>query len=360
MDSEFNRLLVEIFHLLQTKDTASSETWGKLARVFGSLTFNNKLFLKFTSDWDKFASTPEKICYFTGTNFKVVFDELNANEQQSIVSNLQKMYNLAQKELLKQYIPPNTDSMFDQLLENQQLKEMLGMSKEKLEKIKQAIKTNPKLAEMLQKSMNNEGTDNESMINLMSNLMKENFGDIGDFLQNSAFQNVLQTLKSSNKTDEIFNAVYNKIHENHPDIVADMEQITKILNTEAVSQALSNIQDKISGIDLTNMNDIFAFSKQYIDENEPIQALLWKLNKSLESGLINLDRMKKNARVVMKLFIDELCVHNLVDSADSSSLLKLFSRRYGKPQVSKKDRQLKRIKNNRRKIRKKLKTEQSK
>ena len=391
--------------------------FDQLAVVFGTLLLNEKLLFKFCQNFEEHGENIGNMIYFKNTNFNHIYDhKLTKDEQNTIHNKLKSIYDLAQKELLNHNIPHNLiddladhDNLINEVLQNDQIKKLLGMNSNfNINHIKKFIENNKSQFENIEKFVQNNANltiqSPQDIKSLFGTLFENNdlFKSISGLLNESMFttmmQNVQEMCKNNSKGDNNDNnkknngsnnsngdnndddndnnnngkeqeAMYKKILENiqarikqdYPDVAEEIQKLIDIFNVDKVTDMFGNVQEKISEIDITNMQSVIEFLKKYIDENPSVQNVLWKLYMTLQSGLVNLQKMKDHGQVIIQIALEEFSASNIISGDDFNILSNLLFRGYfgkRKKTETKEQRQNRRIKSYRRKKRKEYKQQQ--
>ena len=374
---EINKLFVDIFRLLF--DASANKQYDKLSVVFGTMVFNEQLLLKFSTEYQNNVDTIENMSYFHNTTMKELYPVLSSEDQACVKTKLNEIYEHVQNDLKRIHCPSSSESSSAQnfSLLNEVMKKHfnLDVPKHKLEKI---FEQNPQLTKLLQQQQqqlssnllsssssvnenNIDESDSQQMLNLLSNVFgdtdaKEHFEKLRDNFPQC--KKIFETMQKID-TQKIFAKIEKTLTEKHPEILEDMDKIVQMLDMEKIRGIVDTIHDKLQSVDITNMDSILTFVKQNIDENPSIQNILWKLHMSIQSGLINMERLSKHGEVVLKIVCNEFSAANLLTSMDANNLFSLlFSKKSKKKKIPKKKRKETRIKKQRRKIKSKLKNRQ--
>lgn len=409
--TEINKLFVEIFHSLAEKEE-DTQKFNKLAKIFGTLTLNEKLLLKFSTNWQKHKDNIGDMVYFKNTSFKTVFDKFEPNEQNLLKNKLETIYDLSQQELKNCFLETKKNLMKN-LFENKHLQNLLSNANNNnkntpfgnfdLKKIQQFMKNNEKLFENMKKhyeetskkSINKEGEIDDNSItqlqSLLMNLFKENktfLNILSTAFDKKMFKEIFKKLfgyicktnknengdddnenneQGNDKINEIFEKIQQRILNEHPEIMEDIEEITKIFDKDKLESVFENAQKYFNQINPNDPKSILNFIKKYLDEDPSIQNLLWKAHMTFESGLINLDKMKKHAKIVSEIALQEFSNSEFISNDQCKTLFNMFFKNRkkkdknddsGKNATNK--RKERRIKKNRRLIRQQLKKNKKK
>ena len=366
---EINRLFVTIFKLLAKYEEKTTK-FDQLAIVFGTLVLNEKLLLKFCAEYDRHSSDIENIIYFKNTDFSDIYsNKCSNNERNTIVSSLKKIYDLSQTELLSKNVENHTDPnndmdrTIDMILKTPALQKMIGMNSKNInaKKLKKMFKTDPRLKKLIE-NISNSGIHNgtateEDMKNLMLNIFKDNdlVNSFYNFADNNIFKALIANIQNQEGND-IFKTIYEKIKNDHPDILEEIENIVQMFDADKMMILFEEIRKKFEKVDLSDMSKIIDFLKSFVSEDQSIQGLIWKFHMTIESGLVNIENIKSLLRKIMKISLREFSTNDLIKKSEYSTLINLI---YGKktkrrPKNSKKERKHNRIKSYRRKKKKEL------
>jgi hypothetical protein len=162
------------------------------------------------------------------------------------------------------------------------------------------------------------------------------------------------TEETPSELDDIFTKILERIKQQHPDIAEDIEKLTEIFNSDKLFEMFDKVQDEMENVELNNFSDVIQFFQTHLQKNPSVQSTLWKLYMTLQSGLVNLNRMKANSKTILKLALDEFAASNLISAADSQLLtnLLLYGNKFNfkpKKRETQSERQEKRLKKYRRK-----------
>lgn len=368
-NNNINKLFVEIFQLLDKK--SSDNRYDILATKYGTTTIDEQTLLDFSTQYSKNNKNIEKLSYFNTIDIKNL---LNKQEFEEIESKFAKIYELSQKILMEQYT-----KVFDvqDMLNNPCLKQLFSMSNINPKDFEKQINKNAdfqKIVKRLENIQLNNEVDNqdavESMINLVSNLFQstgnEIFTPLKEMFSKEIFKEHQEKMKDVDTT-AIFEEIEKRIRNEHPEIIEEFKKYMKMFDLATITSTMENFQHKLVSVNWTNFESVANLAKEYIDDNPSLQNIIWKFHMSLESGLINLQKIKEYGKIVIKIACDEFAKKNLINPKDIDELFKLienpasfnptkFFPKRGK-KLTKEQRQNKRIKNNRRKRRKQLKNQ---
>ena len=377
---EINKLFVQIFQTLVDNSSNSDDTteFNKLSVVFGTLHMNEELLLKFSNNWTNHNTDISSMVYFKNTNFKGVYDNLSEDKQQFIYNCLKNIYDTAQEKLLSKHIPSKPKS-FDEckelLFNNEQLKKMFKLNKMSKKKLHKLLNNNSEFQKLFDQYKNKIGSsgsggDDTSINNLFKNLLKDNkvFPQMMNLMNQPAVQNLIKNLQTEIKnwtsggkfgsnsdstgtgtgtgtfTDKgdtefklpeemnemkskiplILKKIHKRIQREHPEILIDSQKIASMFDIDKLQITIKNIMNKIQTTDFSDTSNFASIIKECIDDDPTIQNVLWKLHMTLESGLINLQKIKQNSRIVMNVALEEFTSSDLINMSECSILTKLF------------------------------------
>lgn len=382
-------------------NNAENGKFKQLSIIFGTLLFNEKLLFKFCDNWEKNNQNISQMIYFKNTNFEDIYNnKLSKEEQKYIYDRFQNIYELAQTELFNRNIPmtsecSQTDDFLKEIMSNDCIKKLLGTigtgnGINNINSIKKFLKNNEKKLENITQYMNkiekNEIKGPEDITNLFNDLLSNNdlFQAIASLFNESSmlsnvskiFENIQNAYKNECKDDtnneqndaqqdlifkEIIEKIQQRIKKDYPDVATEIEKLMDIFNIDKIMEIFTNSAPSDFDVsELSNMQNILNFLKKYIDNNPSIQNILWKLYMTLQSGLINLEKIKQHCQIILKIALEEFNKSNIISENDVSILSNLLFKGYfgqTRKKQTKMQRKQKRIKTYRRKKRKQYKKE---
>jgi hypothetical protein len=368
-----NKLFVEIFQSLAKYDSEDT-AFNNLAVVFGTTDMTDNLLLQFSASWTKNSDNIENLKYFENTNFSDIYNnKMNDTEKKAIYDKFKQAYDLSQVRLLESNIPKSNNEIFDTLLENENLQKMFNLSKSKVSEMKNQISTNPELQEIIKQFQtglnNNDGCD--SLTLLMSNLMGNNdiMTSYQSLIKKPLNKKIMKSLFSAFgefkndklRNEKLFSTIYERLQREHPHIIVYFTQIGKLFDMDQLSKLLLELEKQLPELNFTNINDILEFGKSYIIKNPSIQTVLWKLQTTFQSGLINIQNLKEYGKTIAIIALQECINNNIVTKNDGGLVMNmLLSKLTNQPnnkknQKTPQERRDRRLKNSRRQKRQQYK-----
>ncbi len=280
---QINKLFVSTFQILSKYEKETTK-FKELANVFGTLSFNQKLLLKIISNYQHFSEEKDKMVYFKNTDFTNIFAECTEEEQKTINSNLVNIYELAQKYVLFEHLNNPIESC-EELFKDERIKKLLKMSNINIKKIKKMLGNNAKFKEMLEKNSNLP--EGEQFSNLLSNLFKNNdmLQSLTSIFSNGTIQKIFEDFNNAfndNKIKDVLNEIYKRVQIEHPDVIKEIDKLFEIFNQNKVKEILQNIKTEIQNFKFTDIAGLIEHSKKFIDNDETIQSVLWKLHMAFK------------------------------------------------------------------------------
>ncbi len=338
--TQINKLLVQTFRLLGKYEDKTTK-FEKLATVFGTLIINEKLLLRFCSDYELNSNDLGKIVYFKNTDFDDIFVNMSAEERNTITSNMKEIYTISQRELLKN----NTESLkktynekVDFLFKNPMIRKMMGGSGVSAKKFRHMVDNNKDLRRMLEKFDFEAG--DETMLNMIDNILGKGGGALAAKLLGTG---VLSSMYNDDNIEKFKNAC-TKMMEQNPELMKEIEDIVNIFTKEKLTECVETIAQHIENIDLTDITKTFYTLKQMLDSNKCVQDVVWKFHMTIESGLLNIDRIKTIFETLFQKALIEFKTTGLITNSDYSKLAKVMTKRAPSRRKKKGQRRNKRMK----------------
>lgn len=341
-----NKYLVEIFKTLQNYDN-ESDKFTKLARLYGTMSFNNKLLMKYNSEYINNKNNFSKMIYFKNTNIDNILLKINEEDKNHVFNNLNKIHLLVKEKLFsikKKSCCENNNCCHDmnKMLKNKKVQKMLnkkGMKQLLQSQLgKQLNKKNVNLEEMLKSTLKNELPDNE-------------FNMLNTVLNNPMLKSMSEKLLTEENLNK-FKVIFTDLFEDK-EILNEINKIKKLINETKITNLLKTLFD-----DLKDLKDLSGIQK-FIENNKDLQEISSKFENALNSGLIDQNKLQmivdksteKIKKAVLEMgILDQTNIKNLTDIFTNFG----FSGKEEK-QTTKEERRKKRIKKNRRKIKSELK-----
>ena len=352
-----NRIFVEICKLLK-KD--------KLARYYGTIVLNETLLVNFCSNYD-----PDNI--ENAPILKTVeLSEYDDNTIDLVKKKLDEAHKECQKHILNGHTgteqpptkPISVDDMINAISENETIKQLCGLSGCHLtkKKLKMMLKEKPEIFNTIKKAIENEEINNpsdEQFSDLIFNIFKmDSFKNISKLSESPIWSSLRKCLER----DDIFKNVYEKIKNEHPEIITEMKEIIDIFDIEKLKELYDDIHEKLENIDYTDYRGMVDIVKSYT-KDESVQSIIWKFHMTIESGLVNIDSLKDILTKIFKITMAEFVSQDLLKENDFSTLMNLITgqkKSKKKNKMNKKARSDKRIKSHRRKRKHELKKRKKK
>ena len=348
-----NKSLVSVFKTLQKHDQESKK-FTKLANLYGTLTFNDKLLLKFYNDYKQNKKDITKLAYFKNTNIRKALISMSTEDKQSVLANLKSAYKTAEKSIISGGEQKHecgddcnhSDEHFEQMLGNKKIAKMLKKKgvRNQLEKTlgKQLNMKNKNIEDMLKSAMKDQLPEGEfNMLNsVLSNPMVKSLSD------------KLLSEENLNKLKDIFMEFIAD-----DEIAQEINNIKSIFNETKVMNVVTELFSKIK-----NLNDISNIQSM-VENNSDIIDIVGKFENAMKSGLINEEKLVSLAQKAADKFMVELKNMNILDSKNMGMLKSvigqfgggLFADDKSEKKLSKEERKERRMKNYRRKRRTELK-----
>jgi len=305
-----NKSLVSVFKTLQKNDSTSKK-FTKLANLYGTLTFNDKLFLKFYNDFKQNRKDITKLAYFKNTNIRKVLVSMSNDDKNSILVNLKTAFKIAEKHIItggeQKHECGNNCSHdhndMEKLLGNKKIAKMLKKKgvKEQLQKTlgKQFNMKNGNIEDMLKSAMKDQLPEGEyNMLNsVLSNPMVKSLSD------------KLLSEENLNKLKDVF-----------MDFIADDEIAQEINNIKSIfnETKVMNVVTELFG-KIKNLDDISNI-QSLVENNADIKDIVGKFENAMKSGLINEEKLVGLAQKAADKFMAELKNMNILDGKNMGML----------------------------------------
>jgi hypothetical protein len=348
-----NKHLVATFQLLQKYENETTK-FTKLAHLYGTLKFNDKLLLKFVNDFKANKDDISKLTYFKNTTIDDILNNISNEDKQHLISHLKNAYNAANKSLVSNghhQCGSNCNHNAEKMLGNKKLQKMLK---------KKGVKQQLQAQLGKQFGMKNENIEDMLKKALKDELPDDQFSMISSMLNNPAVKNVtdkLLTEENLNKMKDIFTDIMAD-----DEIVVEINKIKEIFNEAQIMKVLTDLFETVKNLDdITNI-------QSKIEGNPEITTLISKFETAMKSGLINEAKITTLAQKAGAKFFEALKDTNILDSANMGMLNNLMGdfglgNVFGGKQekkLSKEERKQRRLKNNRRKLRAEIKKKNNK
>lgn len=346
-----NKHLVATFQLLQKYETETTK-FTKLANLYGTLKFNEKLLLKFVNDFKTNKDDVSKLTYFKNTSIDAVLENITEEDKQLFVSHLKSAYSAANNALVstgQHQCGSNCNHNVEKMLGNKKLQKMLkkkGVKQQLQSQLGKQLGMNGNIEDMLKSALKNE-------------LPEEQFGMVSGLLNNPAVKGVtdkLLTEENLNKMKDIFSEIMAD-----DEIVVEINKVKEIFNETQVMKVLTDLFETVKSLDdITNL-------QAKIEGNQEVVALISKFETAMKSGLIDEAKITALAQKAGVKFVEALKSTNVLDGANMGMLKNLlgdfglgnvFGSTKPEKKLSKEERKQRRMKHNRRKLRADLKKKQ--
>ncbi len=360
--TQINKAFVEILGILSEHEVETTK-FKQLRTVLGSITFNEKLLLRYCSSYDE--SAPKDLVYFKNTQFEDIYNtKCTEEERKTITTKLSEIYNIAQEVLKNIHLPVETD-IISLIMNDKTLRACLGVNKGKIseEKIRHILDTHPELSESIEKyvrtHMNTKNMDDE-LPNPINSLFSNECFDKLKNLDTSGLAGVLMKNIMGNKDNDIFKKIFEKIVKEHPEIMEGLQEVFSVFKTPEMKLAFENVANMLKDVDFNDMDSVMKKVMAYVSENNSASSILWKMHTTIESGLVDIDKFRVLSEKVLKIAVSELVGEGLMTNEDHKSLMSLIKgtpvRKSKKSKKNSKEmRSKRRIKVHRRRMRKDIK-----
>lgn len=306
-----NKSLVSTFLLLQKYDEDSNK-FTKLANLYGTLKFNDKLLMKFLNDYKQNSNDISKLTYFKSTNINKVLINMSIEDKQIVISNLQNAFKFAEQSIIMGDQKEHTCNV-NCNHSDEHLEKMFGSKK-----MKKLLKKNS-VRQQLQKHFNMKNASIEDMLKsaLKDNLPENEASMMTSILNNpmvKKISNQLLTEENLNKMKDIFMDFISS-----EEVVDEINKIKNIFNEQKVMKVVTELFGKIQ-----NLDDISNIQSM-VENNTDIIDIVNKFEQAMKSGLINEERLAILAQKAIDKFISEFKNMGILDGKNIGILKTLMS-----------------------------------
>ena len=350
-----NKSLVSVFQLLQKYDSESKK-FSKLANLYGTLKFNDKLLMKFYNDFQNNKNDISKLTYFKNTNIDKVFKNISNEDKETLIGDLKNAYKLAKNKIMgeQEHHCDDKCNHTNDLLNNKKVQKMLkkkGMKQQLQSQLgKQFGIKNGNVEDMLKSALKND-------------LPSEQFNMLNKVLKNPMVKSLTEKLFTEDNMNKFKDIAIEIMGDE--ELVDEINKIKEIFNEKQLMKSISTIFESVKNVkDITDISNI----KSLLEDNKEIKQLLSKFETSMKSGLINEKKLMELLQKALDKFMVALKTTDILDTKNMNLLKSVvgdmgfgsvFNDKKEK-KLSKEERRERRIKNNRRRIRQELKNKKKK
>ncbi len=290
-----NKSLVSLFKICQKYDTESKQ-FTKLSIVFGKMTFNNKLYMKFYNEYQENKKDVANMVYFKNTNIRKVLTIMSKEDKREAMTHLYTAFKTSKQNIMGQEehkcsaTCSHGDTM-EKMLGNKKLKKLL-----KKKGVKQALES------QLGKQFNMKGDDLENMLKsvMKDNLPEKEFGMLSSLMGNKQVKSIAEKLLNADNMEKLKTMFMNFIE--REDIKDEVENLKTIFNEKKVMTLVSSLTEKLK--DMKDLTDISGISG-IIQGSSELKELATTFEKAMESGLISEDKINGLIQKAQDTFLAE-------------------------------------------------------
>jgi hypothetical protein len=336
-----NKLFVEVFTILEKY--SDLDKFNKLKNLYGTITLNDNLLLKYINDYEKLKNNIWNLNYFNNTNIEVIIPKLTDEENIKINNNFKSIYELSKKKLL---------SVEKKECKDNNCKDCNVSNKKKIKKMLNKKGIKQILESQLGKQMGKKDINIEELLtkSLENELPEGEFNMLKTLLNNPMLKNITKKLLNEENLEKLKN-IFNKIMEDE-EILNEVDKIKNIFNETKLTNFITETFDN-----LKDLNDITKI-QGFVENNTELKEIGTKLENAMESGLIDKEKIKKLFEKTFDKVKNEVINMGILNKDNMNNIQQLISsfNLGGEEKVlTKEERRQKRIKKNRRQIREKLK-----
>lgn len=345
---------VVLFKLVS--NNVQHEFYNKHAITFATNNLNATSCLEFIKDYDDNENDAFEISYFKEHRDEI--ELLKDEVKKEIISKIDYVYDICRSIIINQSECDEVkiEDKIDIIMKDKMFKKLIGISGKKINKKKftQMVENNPHLKKMF------EGNIPES-IDSQFDFLKDLLGNDIPFLNDDLIKELLHKIENKD-TKQLFINVIEKIKLECPEIKEDISNLIKIFDNDETKELVTSLLDNIKDIKNFNIQSLM----EKVQEIGSINEVFWKVQNVIESGLINIEKLKQTLHKCIRILMEELVMMSIISKEEQDTIFQfmdnptatiptkmLFKRKNN--QKTKTERKERRIKNYRRKKKKELK-----
>ena len=392
-EPQIHEVFHDLYDFLQNKtDSVEKKKYQKLQKVFGqsAIQFNTKFLNKFIAECHQKPIT-ELTC-FKNTQFSSLYTEtLTTEDKKYIHGKVVQCANLSKKLLFNEQMKKMKKMMGRA---SDKMKTMVNpdlLNEEKMQSILSQFETGKITPDKLESVVNKVLTvdDNtKSMISglikhpMMNTVLKKVSSIIGKVMPEDEEEtneeeeeeeedeeegptNIKEILEELQQ-NETFSDIWNKMKKKHPEVMGEFIKLIELFDTDMIQGLIDKVAKTFEENEINSIDSVFSTFGKILEGDGSIQDMLWKAQGYVQEGLGNLRKMKVQIGILAISVLDELVAKEIITEQDKTILITLFAKRHSlfkrkpKKKLTKSERKDRRIKNNRRAIKSKLKRQRKK
>jgi len=334
-----------------------SDIYNNVAVSYASADLNINTCLEFIKQYDDIGDNVFRMSFFVAFENNML--ELSDEIQDTFKTGLSTIYDVCRSIVLnhggKEEV--SLEDKINIVMKDKVFQKLMGITGKKMSKKKfmTMVENNPQLKKIF------EG-DIPSSMESQIDFIKDLFGDINlPFFNEELIKSFFKNIENKD-TRQLFINVVDKIKLECPEIKDDISNIVKVFDNEDTKEMISQVYESIK--DVKNLNtDVL---KQKIQDIGSLQDVFWKVQNIIDSGLVNIERLKETVHKVCKIIIHELVTMSIISDEQRASILSFINNPSSSIPIgkmmggknkkkNKKERKDRRIKNYRRKKKAELK-----